>query len=182
MKKIRLSVCLHLGSKEHFPWKHENIDFYTILRSVGVDTHPLTSYGYFRGHRYTSGVKKTFFMKTWKYRVLHESEVGWDEYSYCGVTGNFRGQKNIFYENMEISRFTRIQGRWRWVLILWHQRNNPRHLRRFLNIKWKCYFCHIFRAEWWSTLFIVTFVLIHDKFPTQNSLWWFNFINELSVS
>ena len=165
MKKFRLSVCLHLGSKEHFPWKHENIDFYTILRSVGVDTHPLTSYGYFRGHRYTSGVKKTFFMKTWKYRVLHESEVGcdeysscgvtgdfrghrytsgvkktffmktwkyrvlhesevgWDEYSYCGVTGNFRGQKNIFYENMEISCFTRIRGRLRWILILWHQRN-----------------------------------------------------------
>ena len=93
MKKIRLSVCLHLGSKEHFPWKHENIDFYTILRSVGVDTHPLTSYGYFRGHRYTSGVKKTFFMKTWKYRVLHESEVGCDEYSSCGVTGDFRGHR-----------------------------------------------------------------------------------------
>ena len=59
---------------------------------------------------------------------------------------------------------------------------HSRDLKTFLNIKWKCYFCHIFRAEWWSTLFIVTFVLIHDKFPTQNSLWWFNFMNELSVS
>ena len=36
-------------------------------------------------------------------------------------------------------------------------------------------------SKLWSALFIVTFVLIHD-FPTQNSPWWFNFMNELSVS
>ena len=38
------------------------------------------------------GQKKHFFMKSWKYRVLHESNVGWDEYSSCGVTGDFRAE------------------------------------------------------------------------------------------
>ena len=56
-----------------------------------------------RGQRYISGVKKTFLMKTRKYRVLHESEVGSDEYSSCGVTGDFQrhrytsGVKKTFF-------------------------------------------------------------------------------------
>ena len=146
MKKIRLSVCLHLGSKEHFPWKHENIEFYTILRFVGVDTHPLTSYGYFRGHMYTSGVKKHFL---WKH-------------------GNIEFYTNL--RPMEVTTHPLIS------------KEHCRDLRHFLNIKRKYHFCHIFRAALWSALFIVTFVVTHDKFLTQNSPWWFNFMNEVSLS
>ena len=63
IKWVGLFVCAR--SKEHFPQKHENIDFYTHPKSAGVGTHPFASYGYFRGHRDTSGVKK-FSNKTRK--------------------------------------------------------------------------------------------------------------------
>ena len=56
-KKLVITVLSVPGQKnifavkKHFPRKHENIDFYTNLRSVEVGTHPLTSKEYFRGQK-----------------------------------------------------------------------------------------------------------------------------------
>ena len=94
MKKNSLCVCLFASrSKEHFlrywfSWVFKRfIGFYTNPRSVEMSTHPVA-------WQVTSGIigifpwsKKHFFMKTWKYRVLHESKVHWGEYSSSGIKG-----------------------------------------------------------------------------------------------
>ena len=49
-----------------------------------------------RGQRYIFGVKKTFFMKTWKHRVLHESTAHGGEYSSSGIKGTFSRPKIFF--------------------------------------------------------------------------------------
>ena len=67
-------VCLCLvkrtfrESEKHFSWKHENIEFYTILTSTELGAHPLTSKEYFRGQKtffqYESGYA-TFVTLSW---------------------------------------------------------------------------------------------------------------------
>ena len=106
--------------------------------------------------------------------------VAWQVTS--GVIGTLPGSKKHFlWKHGNIEFYTNLRP----VEVTTHplvSKEHSRDLRHFLNIKRKYHVCHIFRAELWSALFIVTFVVTHDKFLTQNSPWWFNFMNEVSVS
>ena len=95
------------GSKEHFPWKHEDVDFYMIPKSVHMSTQSQVSKGHFRG-------QKNSFHKNRKISFSHDSKVFYVATHPLASKEYLRGEKTFLNIKTDMSLWSHFPS---WMMI-----------------------------------------------------------------